>query len=216
MNNDFDIDENTELQFENLLPYTNIKYGNSEYWDEWYKNNLQDFEWYLSWDNIRDEIINYLPKKGTILEVGCGTSEMTSELSKEGYNKIYAIDISRQAIEQMKDIYQSNQNITWNIGDISKTGFPSNSFDIIFEKATLDSILCENGVKKATQSLSEIIRILKPNGMLFSITKEKPPHFLINDLLKRYDDEQVSLVQTKKIKKQTKNEYYIYILKKGI
>lgn len=212
-NENLDIDDITELQFENLIPYTQIKYSKANYWDERYKINEQEFEWYVNWNDIKDEIIKYIPKKGTLLEVGCGTSDIAFELSKEGLSKVYAIDISRQAIDLMKDIYQTNKNIIWNVGDISKIGFPNETFDAVFEKSALDSILCEKGVDKANKSLYEIIRILKPNGFFFSVSKEKPPHILINDLLKS-NEEQVRLIQTKKIEKQTKNGYYIYILQK--
>merc|ERR1719282_1344104 len=68
---------------------------------------------------------------------------------------------------------------------MTKLTFPDDSFDLVVEKATLDSLLVEAkspwdltspGHKLVSQSLREVKRVLKPCGLFLSITFSQPHH----------------------------------------
>ena len=94
----------------------------------------------------------------------------------EGYKKSYNIDFARNVIHYMK---QKNKRLrssmifeTMNALDIE---YEDEQFDIIFDKATFDCILCDiQANKKAKIYMDEIYRLLKPKGYFFLISNSEP------------------------------------------
>ena len=94
----------------------------------------------------------------------------------EGYKKSYNIDFARNVIHYMK---QKNKRLrssmifeTMNALDIE---YEDEQFDIIFDKATFDCILCDiQANKKAKIYMDEIYRLLKPKGYFFMISNSEP------------------------------------------
>ncbi|KAH0791707.1 Menaquinone biosynthesis methyltransferase [Histomonas meleagridis] len=206
--------EALEAQLDNIIPYTAIKYDEQTYWEEKYlANNDEEFEWYLDWEQFKDSIAKFLRKGGAALDVGCGNSSLAADLQKDFFQKVYGIDISQNVIKQMKETYQGNNNLVWIVGNILKTNFPSNSFDAIFEKGTIDSLLCSKfNTKKAKHAIAEISRILKPSGVFFSISHGEPQ---FREALFKTQENLITLVQTEKVLKPSgSGYYYIYILRK--
>jgi len=102
-----------------------------------------------------------------VLEAGCGSGAFTNYVAKAVGNKgkVYALDIQDKMLEQlrMKLMRFENRDIK-NIflikGDICKTSFKDDSFDLVYMVAVLQEI--PDGKK----ALLEIKRILKPEGIL--------------------------------------------------
>ena len=94
----------------------------------------------------------------------------------EGFKKCYNIDFARNVIHYMK---QRNKRIrssmifeTMNILDIE---YEDDQFDIIFDKATFDCVLCDiGGESKAKIFMNEIYRLLKYKGYYFMISNSEP------------------------------------------
>ncbi len=106
-----------------------------------------------------------------ILDVATGTADLAIELSKIPDSKIVGIDISRGMldrgdikIEQLK----LNQRITLQQADSEDLPFEDNTFDAItvsFGVRNFENL--ENGMK-------EMLRVLKPGGMLAVLEFSKP------------------------------------------
>jgi demethylmenaquinone methyltransferase/2-methoxy-6-polyprenyl-1,4-benzoquinol methylase len=106
-----------------------------------------------------------------ILDVATGTADLAIELSKIPESKIIGIDISRGMldrgdikIEQLK----LNERITLQQADSENLPFKDNTFDAItvsFGVRNFESL--ENGMK-------EMLRVLKPGGMLAVLEFSKP------------------------------------------
>jgi len=112
--------------------------------------------WFKGMRLISKSILaKYLKSKDNyILDAGCGTGGNFNFLSQFG--KVVGIDISEYAVKLAKQ-----KGIT-NIkkGSINKIPYPDNSFDLI----TCFDVLGQKQVKEG-KCLTEIHRVLKPNGL---------------------------------------------------
>lgn len=92
-------------------------------------------------------------KPQRLLDIGCGCGEFTKVISP--YCKhITAIDSSEQLIERCKK-ENSMPNIEYLFGDGKNTGFPGNSFDCVFERASL------HHMKDWQKAVDEMFRLTK-------------------------------------------------------
>lgn len=105
--------------------------------------------------------------KGKIVaELGCGTGYGTYLLTKAGAKKIYAIDVSKEAITYAKRHYY-HRNIEYSVADALHVTLPSNSIDCVIAFEVIEHI------KKDTHFLKEVFRILKKNGIFILSTPNK-------------------------------------------
>lgn len=135
--------------------------------EQFYDSIAKNFEKYNN--RFCDEILEYfilkfLPKKRIrILDAGGGIGRFAIPLAKKSYD-ITLSDISKEMLDKAKNIAKKNKikNINFikeSITDMK--GQKNNSFDaILIMNAILD--YCGNHKK----ALKEIMRILKPNGIL--------------------------------------------------
>lgn len=152
-------------------------YADKNYWIERYENSKNSCEWYEDYETIKP-LINELniSKRSVILHVGIGNSEFSEKMYDDGYKKCYNIDFARNVIHYMKlrnkRIRSSMIFETMNVLDIE---YEDEQFDIIFDKATFDCVLCDIGAeKKAKIFMSEIYRLLKYKGYYFMISNTEP------------------------------------------
>jgi len=50
------------------------EYGDAAYWDERYAKNDTNFDWFITYNTLRDIIVHLLKPEFRILHVGCGNS----------------------------------------------------------------------------------------------------------------------------------------------
>jgi ubiquinone/menaquinone biosynthesis C-methylase UbiE len=206
-------DENLDQELENILNHPAPAYNERSYWDIRYEKEQEPFEWYQPFHSLKTSMDKYLPGSGNALVLGCGNSLMSSELLSEGFDKVVSIDFSDVVISQMKKKYQGEAKLDWEVGDISKMKFSNNSFDFVFDKATLDTVICgDNSNKTVSSMLKEVCRVLKPGGIFVLISYGTPA------TRKRFfEGNQLNIIDTIKVEKQgIQNAYhYIYIIKKN-
>ena len=82
-------------------------------------------------------VITYTPKRGKIVEIGCGSGYVSFLLSKMGSN-VTAIDINREVIKsvQKKNCYCSYVNTI--LADMLNLSLKDNSFDTAFHQGLLE------------------------------------------------------------------------------
>lgn len=98
-----------------------------------------------------------------ILDAGCGIGRHVVFFAEQGYN-IYGTDISREAIE-IANAWLAKRKLTANlyICDVQKMPFRNNLFDVVVSHGVLDHIPYD----AAKKAISEIKRVLAPEGYLF-------------------------------------------------
>ena len=75
--------------------------------------------------------------------------------------------------------------------DATKMEFENECFDVVLDKACIDAIFSsesEQCIESATRYLSEVLRVLKPDGILFTISMLQ--HFICKHLARKlfFDD----------------------------
>ena len=113
-----------------------------------------------------------LEPDNSILDIGFGNGYLINKLLKENIPIIiYGIEISDDMLQSVSSKNKriiENGNLRLSLEDISKTSFKGNTFDKIY---TVNTIYFW---KELDKTLSEIRRILKPNGIFLNViyTKE--------------------------------------------
>ena len=119
---------------------------------------------------VKNRIKNFNLQQGmTVIDYGCGPGRYTIPFSKiVGQNgEIYAVDIHQMALEQVKQKIKK-LNIT-NIKTILASGNDDNRYDTGLPERIGDVVCAFDMffiIKKPTEFLAEISRILKDDGIL--------------------------------------------------
>ena len=72
----------------------------------------------------------------------------------EGYTYITNNDLSPSCIKHMKEKNEMRAEMEWEVMDIRDMSYGDNTFDMILDKATLDTLCC-SGVLDVTLMLKE-------------------------------------------------------------
>eukprot|EP00667_Euglena_gracilis_P023352 EG_transcript_26350 len=144
-------------------------YADLAYWDQRYKCNPQPFEWYQPYSCLHPRISRCLRAGAKVLILGCGTSTLGEELYDAGnVAEVVCIDFSGYAVEAMEARRGIRKNLTYTNMDAQSLAYPADHFDMVIDKATLDSILCgpdeDRGYQTVSKALAEAYRVLKRGG----------------------------------------------------
>jgi len=199
------------------------QYGKPEYWEDRYSRpDVEWFEWYQNWESLKPTLAQYITPSHNILNIGAGNSRMSAEMFDEGFIHITNIDLSQGVITRMSEKYRDKQpTMKYYHMDARAMAFDDNSFDVVMDKGTLDSVLCgDASLANANKMLTEVHRVLSPTGVYISVSYAPPPQRKIVD--KDEFSWSVSVSQVERLAvtlKLTSDEspsfHYIYICKKG-
>ena len=201
-------------------------YSSLDFWEKRYTNeHLEIFEWYQTYESLREIIIEYIKPESKILNVGSGTSKFAEDLFYEGVKNVVNIDFSESAIRLLEEHLQEQQIeskcIKMNVLDMKE--FNDEEFNLVFDKALLDSILCgENGLDTVKIMMKEIYRVLCEEGyyIIVSNSDESTRKELFDLELWEYKHAEIGkpskLIVIDEKDKDPKNYHHIYILKKKV
>mmetsp|Transcript_7102 Transcript_7102/g.10465 ORF Transcript_7102/g.10465 Transcript_7102/m.10465 type:complete len:200 (+) Transcript_7102:57-656(+) len=150
------------------------QYATKAYWNHRYQTEQEPFEWFQRYDAIKPILLNHIDEESKVLQVGCGNSELATSLANDGIQSIVNIDFSEVVIKQMKERYGHQSKLKFKSMDVEDLEFGDNSFDIIIDKGTFDTILCAEGANRKIEGmLNEIYRVLKRKGKFIMISYAK-------------------------------------------
>jgi len=168
------------------LPHSNKVYKDPEYWNSRFESE-DTYEWLVNYKDVRQELLPILKtfdNGAKLLQLGCGNSNFANDIYSDGFENITNIDISDVCVQKMKLKYP---HMTFETMDMTAMTFEDASFDVVIEKATLDSLLvdCKSPWDLSDQSyelvmkcLREVKRVMKPGGKFISLTFSQP-HFRV-------------------------------------
>lgn len=152
-----------KLRFKNSQPIA----LNDEKIKDYYRH-IENYDWTHASDSFvgletflhrnRSKIITQLirqnlPKTGKCLDIGCGTGFITRHLPPGSIG----LDINPRNLEKAKKYVPQ---ITFIEGDAEKTNFSDRSFDLVVCTEVLEHL------PNPTKVITEIKRVIKPNGIL--------------------------------------------------
>jgi ubiquinone/menaquinone biosynthesis C-methylase UbiE len=162
----------------------NLEFATFQYWEDRYAsiegdhNNI--FEWLQTFESLRPYLTQYLPSPCRILHLGCGNSLLGEDLWLNNFGDVINIDYSPSVIDTMKKRIEKGKKVAstsfaleYLLMDATKMNFPSESFDAILDKSTIDSLAC-NSEEEASKTILESIRVLRRNGVFILITYGAP------------------------------------------
>jgi ubiquinone/menaquinone biosynthesis C-methylase UbiE len=144
MNSKFDWHKETEKQWDQRASYWNE--NSQSMWDKGSRKSIIPF------------LKQYLSEGSKVTDIGCGDGYGSYKLYKEGF-EVVGVDISNEMIARAKE-REVPDELTFTQGDIKELPFGDNTFDAIMAINSLE------WTKLPSQSLQELTRILKPNGIL--------------------------------------------------
>lgn len=149
-----------------------MKTNQKNKWEELYKEGGRRGK-YPNEDVIRF-IQRYFPnsvarKNIKILDWGCGTGRHVYYLAKEGFSS-YGVEVSWSAVKITKK-WLDEEKLNAQVNKINGLNipYPDDYFDAIIECAVLQ----HNRPGQIKKIVSEMARILKPGGRIFSLCKAK-------------------------------------------
>ncbi|AXA33682.1 class I SAM-dependent methyltransferase [Francisella adeliensis] len=107
--------------------------------------------------NYGDDVVNLLQpnQNETILDLGCGTGRLTSDISKKA-KKVYGVDYSQAMIDSARKNFE---DIEFSVADAQlNLDYPDQTFDAVFSNAALHWMMDAESVIK------NIHKVLKLNG----------------------------------------------------
>lgn len=149
---------------------------------------------------------NYIENK-IVLDIASGEGYGTNLLSKKA-KSVYGVDIDEITVSKAKQKYQAD-NLEYLVGSTDAIPLETNSVDVVISFETIEHH------DKHNEMLTEIKRVLKPEGILIISTPDKYFYsdkrnfnnsFHIKEL---YKDEFINLISTFFNKTQILNQIYI-------
>ena len=111
----------------------------------------------VRWERRKNMLLGQLNNGNKVLEIGCGTGLLTSEIGKMNV-RLTVIDISVDLLEIARK-NNASTNTTFLLEDAANMSFDDGSFDIIIGSSVFHHL----DVGRAT---SEFFRVLKPGGKM--------------------------------------------------
>ena len=197
-------------------------YSSLSYWENRYTNeHLEIFEWYQTYETLKEKISDYIKPTDKILNAGCGTSKFAEDLYIDDIKDVTNIDFSENAIKIMVEYYQEQQvEMNYRKMNVCEMGeFKDKTFDVVFDKALLDTILCgENALVTVEKMMKEVHRVLKDEGyyIIISNASEEGRKLMFDKEMWEYSVMEIEKPSKVLVieDKDPKNFHYIYVLKK--
>ena len=183
-------------------------FSKKAFWQESYadfKQGDHQFDWFQSYEGVKDILTQYLTEQCKILNIGCGTSMQAEALYNEEYRYVISIDFSKAAIKSMQDKYKDMpKTFRFLCMDAKDMDFRDEMFTHAIDKGTLDAILSgDRSTENCLKYLNEVYRILQSEGIFMCVSYRDQEHRMSH--LKKLDWE----VHCHKVyKKSFDQEYY--------
>jgi len=135
------------------------EYGDEKFWEQRYKKRSSQgegmYEWYLSFDELRELILADLTPLGskrdvTILVPGCGDSSLCEDLAELQYLRVAGMDYSSSVIREMQQRSNTTSATTVPVryfqADARRMSSEEDgSYLAVIDKGTLDAIASRGG-----------------------------------------------------------------------
>lgn len=102
-------------------------------------------------------LVEPLPRLAEILDIGCGTGEITASLHQRFGCRTMGIDIAKKMVDRCRAKYSSS-GLSFEVSDIFDLPFENNLADLVVSMSVIE------WVEDYNKCISEVSRILKQGG----------------------------------------------------
>lgn len=135
-----------------------------KYWEEKHKNSVYTTsEWSNKNTIFSEQAVSYFPEIGRVLDIGTGQGRDAGYFKNLGYD-VVATDLSAEAIDRAKEKYKDIDFMVLNTDQ--GLPFDDESFDVVYSHMALHYF----DEEKTKKVFNDIYRILKPGGILATLT----------------------------------------------
>jgi ubiquinone/menaquinone biosynthesis C-methylase UbiE len=145
-------------------------FSDKNFWDDSYGRLSSTYDWYIPYAEAKKFLSNE-SRGDEILVIGCGQSEFSEDMFKDGYKRILSVDFSSTAIQTMIKRAKNSEElkgIRYLEMDVTHLLFDDETFDIVIDKGTLDAILTAHNEESAQKTVKNAHRVLKTSKYSFS------------------------------------------------
>eukprot|EP00854_Cymbomonas_tetramitiformis_P014108 gene14108-16684_t len=165
--------------------YTNYAfYAEKQYWcGRYVKDRGETFEWFSKVEPLIPLLTLLIPgSESTVLEIGCGTSQLLTALrqSSQHFGDLIGIDFSPEAVASATSdankscVSPTPRYLLADARDLSNVASEC-SIDAVIEKGTFAGMLSSpNGEEIMAGVLAEVHRVLTDDGILISLSPHDP------------------------------------------
>lgn len=164
-----------------------------QYWEHIYATKpAEQVSWFQPYPKTSMELVETynLPLSANIIDVGGGDSLFAAALLEKGYQNIWVLDISANAIERAREgLGQRASEIHWIVSDIVDFT-PAVSFDLWHDRAAFHFLTSENKIAKYVSIAKE--SIAQDGYLLVGTFSEKGPKKCSGLNIMRYSEASMS------------------------
>ncbi len=164
-----------------------------QHWENVFKTKNEDeVSWFQAYPKTSMEFVNLfnLPLNANIIDIGGGDSHFVDALLDKGFENIYVLDISSNAIEKAKHrLGEKSLKINWIISDITEFE-PPVQFDFWHDRAAFHFFTDEDSICKYV-SIAEYA-IKKDGYLILGTFSEKGPEKCSGLEIKQYSEVSLS------------------------
>lgn len=164
-----------------------------EYWENIFRSKSEkEVSWFQEYPKTSMEFIELfkLPVTANIIDIGGGESHFVDALLKKGYQNIWVLDISSNAIEKAKQrLGAKASKVHWVVSDV--TDFePPIQFDFWHDRAAFHFITTEDSIYKYVSIAEDAIK--KDGYLILGTFSEKGPKKCSGLEIKQYSEASMS------------------------
>ena len=167
--------------------------SDQQHWDKVYNTKAEEeLSWFQPYPKTSMEFVELfnLPLTANIIDIGGGDSHLADVLLDKGYQNIWVLDISANAIERAKKrLGEKASKVHWIVSDVTEFE-PPVQFDFWHDRAAFHFLTSENKIYKYVSIAEDAI---KQNGYLILGTfSENGPKKCSGLEIKQYSEASMS------------------------
>ncbi|KAF1757284.1 hypothetical protein GCK72_013739 [Caenorhabditis remanei] len=148
------------------------------YWKNFFAKRKSPFEWYGDYNSLSKVIDKYLKPSDKFLQLGCGNSELATQLYDNGFHNIHSIDVEPSVIAAQIRKNKERPGMLFSTGDAANLTMGDGELTVVLDKGTLDALLppAASDADRATvtKMFDEVHRVLASGGRYIIVTLAQP------------------------------------------
>ncbi|CAI2351999.1 unnamed protein product [Caenorhabditis sp. 36 PRJEB53466] len=148
------------------------------YWKNFFAKRKSPFEWYGDYNSLSKVVDKYLKPSDHFLQLGCGNSELATQLYDNGFHQIHSIDVEPSVIAAQTRKNKDRPGMTFVVGDAANLESADGAYSVVVDKGTLDALLpprsSEADKATVTRMFDEVHRVLASGGRYIIVTLAQP------------------------------------------